>query len=110
VIGHLGDQFDPKAELHLTLCRRGASVGFDRGIGETQSKMIKVLVDTGHADKVLMSSDFAIVADTKAKGGPGYAKTVSLGRPELAKAGINDETVRSMLVDNPRRFLAFVPK
>ena len=110
VIGHLGDVFDPKAALHLSLCKRGASVGFDRGIGETQSKMIKVLVDAGFADKVMMASDFAIVADTKAKGGPGYAKTVTLGRPELRKAGIPDATIESMFVDNPRRFLAFVPR
>jgi phosphotriesterase-related protein len=110
VIGHLGDTFDAKAELHQTICRRGASVGFDRGIGEPQAKMIKALVDAGFADRVLMSSDFAIVGDTKAKGGPGYAKTVTLGRPELRKAGIAEETARAMLVDNPRRFLAFVPR
>ena len=110
VIGHLGDRFDAKAELHQTICKRGARVGFDRGIGEPQAKMIKVLVDAGHADKVMMSSDFSITSETKAKGGPGYAKTVSLGRPELKKAGVGDEIVRSMLVDNPRRFLAFVPK
>ena len=110
VIGHLGDRFDPKAELHQTICRRGASVGFDRGIGEPQAKMIKVLVDAGHADKVMMSSDFSIGAETKAKGGPGYAKTVTLGRPELKKVGVPDETVHAMLVDNSRRFLAFVPK
>ncbi|PYR36521.1 MAG: hypothetical protein DMF90_09810 [Acidobacteria bacterium] len=72
--------------------------------------MIKVLVDAGHADKVMMSSDFSIGAETKAKGGPGYAKTVTLGRPELKKVGIPDDTVQAMLVDNPRRFLAFVPK
>ena len=110
VIGHLGDTFDPKAELHLTICRRGASVGFDRGIGETQSKMVKVLVDAGFADRVMMSSDFAIGSDTKAKGGPGYGKTVTLGRPELKKAGLSDEVANAMFVDNPRRFLAFVPK
>jgi phosphotriesterase-related protein len=110
VIGHLGDPFDPKAELHQTICRRGASVGFDRGIGQQQARMIKVLVDAGFADKVMMSSDFAIVGDTKAKGGPGYAKTVTLGRPELRKAGVDEEAVRAMMVDNPRRFLAFVPR
>jgi phosphotriesterase-related protein len=110
VIGHLGDQFDAKAELHQAICRRGAGVGFDRGIGEPQAKMIKVLVDAGYADRVMMSSDFSIASETKAKGGPGYAKTVTLGRPELQKAGVAHEVVRSMLVDNPRRFLAFAPK
>jgi phosphotriesterase-related protein len=110
VIGHLGDVFDAQASLHQTICKRGGSVGFDRGIGEPQAKMIKVLVDAGFADKVMMASDFAIVADTKAKGGPGYAKTVTLGRPELRKAGVPDDAIQSMFVDNPRRFLAFAPR
>ena len=71
--------------------------------------MIKVLVDAGHAERVLMSSDFSVARDTKAKGGPGYAKTIIVGKPELQKAGVEEETVRGMLVDNPRRFLAFGP-
>jgi phosphotriesterase-related protein len=108
-IGHLGDINDPKAEVHQTICKRGAYVGFDRGIGERQAKMIKVLADAGYRDRVLMSSDFAVVQDTKAKGGPGYAKTMLLGTPELQKAGVDQATVTAMLVDNPRRFLAFVP-
>jgi phosphotriesterase-related protein len=109
-IGHLGDINDPRAEVHQVICKRGAYVGFDRGIGERQARMIKVLADAGHRDRVLMSSDFAIARDTKAKGGPGYAKTMTLGKPELQKAGVDEETVREILVDNPRRFLAFAPK
>ncbi len=109
-IGHLGDINDPRAEVHQAICKRGAYVGFDRGIGERQARMIKVLADAGHADRVLLSSDFAVARDTKAKGGPGYAKTMILGRPELQKAGIDEETVRGILVDNPRRFLAFAPQ
>ena len=109
-IGHLGDINDPKAEVHQAICKRGAYVGFDRGIGERQARMIKVLADAGYRDRVLMSSDFAIAQDTKARGGPGYAKTMILGRPELQKAGVDQETVTAMLVDNPRRFLAFVSK
>src|SRR5712691_3356133 len=109
-IGHLGDINDPRAEVHQAICKRGAYVGFDRVIGERQACMIKVLADAGHADRVLLSSDFAVARDTKAKGGPGYAKTMILGRPELQKAGIDEETVRGILVDNPRRFLAFAPQ
>jgi predicted metal-dependent phosphotriesterase family hydrolase len=28
----------------------------------------------------------------------------------LTEAGVKDETLHSILVDNPRRFLAYVPK
>ena len=40
-IGHLGDINDPKAEVHQAICKRGAYVGFDRGIGERQARMIR---------------------------------------------------------------------
>ena len=30
--------------------------------------------------------------------------------PQLRAAGVQEETIRGILVDNPRRFLAFVPK
>jgi len=30
--------------------------------------------------------------------------------PKLRHAGVNDTTLRKILVDNPRRFLAFEPK
>jgi len=30
--------------------------------------------------------------------------------PKLREAGVKEETVRGILVNNPRRFLTFVPK
>jgi predicted metal-dependent phosphotriesterase family hydrolase len=30
--------------------------------------------------------------------------------PKLREAGVSEETLHGILVDNPRRFLAFVPK
>jgi predicted metal-dependent phosphotriesterase family hydrolase len=30
--------------------------------------------------------------------------------PKLKAAGANDDILRKIMVDNPRRFLAFVPK
>jgi predicted metal-dependent phosphotriesterase family hydrolase len=30
--------------------------------------------------------------------------------PKLRKAGVKETTIRKVLVDNPRRLLAFVPK
>jgi predicted metal-dependent phosphotriesterase family hydrolase len=40
----------------------------------------------------------------------GYAKTVTVFVPKLRKAGVSDEVLRQIMNDNPRRFLAFVPK
>lgn len=68
------------------------------------------LLDAGYADNLLFSSDFSFASDLKRNGGPGYAKTVTVFVPKLRQAGVQERTVHSILVDNPRRFLAFVPK
>jgi predicted metal-dependent phosphotriesterase family hydrolase len=49
-------------------------------------------------------------AQTKRNGGDGYAKTLTVFVPKLKAAGAKDEVLRGIMVDNPRRFLAFVPK
>jgi predicted metal-dependent phosphotriesterase family hydrolase len=41
--------------------------------------------------------------------GPGYAKTVTVFVPLLWKAGVSEQTNHGITVDNPCRFLAFVP-
>jgi predicted metal-dependent phosphotriesterase family hydrolase len=43
-------------------------------------------------------------------GGPGYVRPLLLFVPKMRKAGINEETIRKITQDNPRRFLAFVPR
>ena len=40
----------------------------------------------------------------------GYAKTLTVFVPRVKKAGASDEVLRQIMNDNPRRFLAFVPK
>jgi predicted metal-dependent phosphotriesterase family hydrolase len=115
VIGHLGGGVMPSIEVHKTICKRGAFVGFDRvgGRPEADAKqvaMIQELVEAGYANNIMLSSDFSSEAQTKSKGGPGYAKTLTVFVPMLLKAGMKEETVRGFLLDNSRRFLAFVPK
>src|SRR6476646_773098 len=102
VIGHLGNLVDPSVYVHKAICRRGAFVGFDRqGINDTQQvPMVKALIDAGFADHLMFSSDAS----------SGYAKTLTVFVPKLKAAGIGDEVLRRITVDNPRKFLAFVPK
>jgi predicted metal-dependent phosphotriesterase family hydrolase len=40
----------------------------------------------------------------------GYAKTLTVFVPKLKAAGANEQVLHGIMVDNPRRFLAFVPK
>ena len=114
VIGHLGSLPDPQVQVHTAVAARGAFVGFDRLATGTEAdalrvEMITTLIEAGYADKVLLASDFSQAEHLKRNGGAGYAKTVTQFVPMLREAGVNEEAIRTMAVDNPRRFLAFVP-
>ena len=103
VIGHLGNLVDANVYVHKTICRRGAFVGFDRqgGNGDAQQvPMVMALIEAGFADHLMFSADAS----------RGYAKTLTVFVPKLKAAGASDEVLHRILVDNPRRFLAFVPK
>jgi phosphotriesterase-related protein len=104
-IGHLGNLGDPTLYVHKTLCRRGAFVCFDRqGGGEGSDApvvpLVKGLVDAGFADQLLFSGD----AFRR------YGRVLTSFVPRMKAAGLGDEVLRRIMVDNPRRFLAFVPK
>ena len=103
VIGHLGNLVDANVYVHKAICRRGAFVGFDRqgGNGDAQQvPMVMALVDAGFADHLMFSADAS----------SGYSKTLTVFVPKLKTAGISDQVLHKIMVDNPRRFLAFVPK
>jgi phosphotriesterase-related protein len=103
VIGHLGNLVDPNVYVHKAICRRGAFVGFDRqgGNGDAQQvPMVMALIDAGFADHLMFSADAS----------SGYAKTLTVFLPKLKAAGVSDQVLHRITVDNPRRFLAFVPK
>jgi phosphotriesterase-related protein len=113
VIGHLGNLVDPKVEVQKAICKRGAFIGFDRqgGPGDArQVPMVQALIDAGYAGNLLFSSDLSTANQIKRNSGTGYAKTVTVFAPKLREAGVSEETLHGILVDNPRRFLAFVPK
>jgi phosphotriesterase-related protein len=103
VIGHLGNLVDPNVYVHKAICRRGAFVGFDRqgGNNDTQQvPLVMALIEAGFADHLMFSADAS----------SGYAKTLTVFLPKLKAAGVSDEVLHHIMVDNPRRFLAFVPK
>jgi phosphotriesterase-related protein len=121
VIGHLSEILDdPGAELHKNIAKRGAFLGFDT-VGhflphspkETDAmrvKMILSVIEAGYEDRILLSSDLGRVPDLKSNWGAGYSTVGTVFVPKLRYAGVKEETIRKILVDNPRRFLAFVPK
>jgi predicted metal-dependent phosphotriesterase family hydrolase len=114
VIGHLTNLIDPNTEIHRAICRRGAFVGFDRQGGPNDDPvvpMVMSLIEAGYADNLMFASDFSNGTQLKRNNKDmGYAKTLTVFVPKVKKAGASDEVLHKIMNDNPRRFLAFVPK
>ena len=71
------------------------------GNGDAQQvPMVMALIEAGFADRLMFSSDAS----------RGYSKTLTVFLPKLKAAGATDDVLHRIMVDNPRRFLAFVPK
>lgn len=114
VIGHTCCLDDPEAGIIKQIAKRGAWVGFDRMNtverfvpDEKRVKMLLNFLDAGYADQLLLSSDFT---GARTLEGPLYGRTKTVFAPKLAEAGVKEETIHAILYDNPRGFLAFVPK
>ena len=102
--GHLDSLPGKDADIMIALAKRGAFVGIDRVRGDLKSDenrvaMILAFLEAGFVDHLLLASDtrrdFARV--------PRFVK-------QLQAAGVSDAMLHTIQVDNPRRFLAFVPK
>jgi phosphotriesterase-related protein len=113
VIGHVGNLVDPQVQVHKAICRRGAFVGFDRqgGPGDAQQvPLVMALLEAGFAENLMFSADISNAGQMKKNSGQGYAKTLTVFVPKVKAAGASDEVLHTIMVDNPRRFLAFLPK
>ena len=116
VIGHLNDITDQPAAAPLAIAKRGAYVGFDHS-GKPDDpraleyvRTIMAVLEAGYEDRVCLSSDFASQKYLRKNGGPGIAMVMTTMVPRLKQAGVSDATLHKVLVENPRRALAFVPK
>jgi phosphotriesterase-related protein len=117
VIGHSGDSTD--IAYLRELADRGSYLGFDRfGMAHTASdddriRTLLALLDLGYAERIVLSHDAAIFSRVtppswRARATPNwrmdYLPTVIL--PLLEKEGADASTLRTLMVDNPRRVLA----
>ena len=111
VIGHACCLDDPSASVLIEIAERGAFVGFDRVTGgrvDDPQKVVTIMafLEAGHADKLLISSDFT---GRRSETRPGYGNSITVFAPLLHEAGIDEDVLGAIQRDNPRRFLAFVP-
>ena len=114
VIGHSGDSED--IEYLTTLMNRGSYIGMDRfGLDQylPQEKRVATiarLCEMGYADKMVLSHDAACYFDWAPEElipavVPNWQFNFipEVVVPALRDAGVSDEHVRMMTVDNPRR-------
>jgi phosphotriesterase-related protein len=113
VIGHADS--NPSLEYYLAIIERGASVEFDflgmsftplerHGEGRVV-ELIGELLGRGRADRILLSQDVCHDAQLTRYGGNGYAYLAGSFLPRLREAGVSDDEIRTITVDNPRRLL-----
>jgi 5-phospho-D-xylono-1,4-lactonase len=111
-IGHIDRLLD--WELHLELARRGVFLGYDCISKEQyapdaeRARFIALLVEEGHGGQICLSGDLARRSYLEAWGGsPGYRYILESFLPQLRATGLDDESVRALVVDNAGRFLAW---
>jgi phosphotriesterase-related protein len=122
VIGHLADikpGSEPVGQTAKAIAKRGAFIGFDT-VGHQmvasmnpeagKVKLVLEVLNAGYEDHLMLSADFTQSPQLKANWGNGFSTVLVQFVPKLKYAGVKDETLHKILVDNPRRFLAFVPK
>jgi phosphotriesterase-related protein len=103
-IGHMDSLPGREPDIMKALARRGAFVGIDRIRGEAKGDEDRValilgFLDAGYADRLLLSSD------TRRD----YGRVARFVK-QLQAAGVSEAVLHTIQVDNPRTFLAFVPK
>ena len=121
-IGHLTDikpDAEPLGETAKAIAQRGAFLGFDT-VGHEMSassipaahkvKYVMEILEAGYEDNLLLAADFSQSRQLKANWGHGFSTVLQQFVPKLRYAGVDEATLQKILVDNPRRFLAFVPQ
>ena len=112
VIGHLATikPEDNPLATHTAVARRGAFIGLDtlgHEMGRsdipatTKVRMVQDLLDAGLEDHILLSSDQGNERQFKRYYGHGWSSVLMQFVPKLRFAGVPEETIRKILVDNP---------
>jgi phosphotriesterase-related protein len=121
IMGHMDAH--PDLDYHLRIADRGVFVEYDHfgreyyaphmGEGKRYTQdwrrieLLVELVERGHAAQLLVSQDVCAKIDLHRHGGNGYDHFLVRIVPRLRAAGLDDVTLHEILVENPRRALAF---
>jgi predicted metal-dependent phosphotriesterase family hydrolase len=113
VIGHADS--NPSLDYHRAIVERGATVEFDflgmaftplerHGEGRIVENLCQLLAG-GHAERILLSQDVCHDSQLRRYGGNGYTYLADTFLPRLREAGVSDDEIRQITVENPRRLL-----
>ena len=119
-IGHSNDDTD--VDYLVGMLKQGVWLGLDRFPGgrppygapnwEQRTEIVVRLIEAGYVDRIMLSHDYMVplnhpadVREDRRQLNPdGYCFITRYVLPRLKKLGISDEHIRTMMVDNPRRY------
>jgi len=111
IIGHCDTYLHP--DYHLAILRAGAWVQFDT-VGRRhmnpdgrRADAFAALVRAGWTRQLLLSSDRCYRSDLHAFGGAGYDVVVTEFREMVQSRGVSEAEWEAIMVENPRRILAW---
>lgn len=113
VIGGLDRADAARAGWPFEVAARGAYVGID-SVGSTDSEhisdaerveLVLALVERGHGDRILLSSAAIGVAKGLPASDVPFGQVLKFFVPALRGAGVGEEAIQRILVDNPRELL-----
>jgi len=67
------------------------------------------IIDMGYINQVLLAQDFCFKCCLASYGGYGYAHILTNLQPFLRAKGVTEKQINTLLVENPRKLLEFVP-
>jgi len=113
VIGHADS--NPSLAYHLAIVERGATAEFDflgmaftplerHGEGRIVENLRELLA-RGHVERILLSQDVCHDSQLRRYGGNGYTYLADTFLPRLRAAGVSEDEIRTITIDNPRRLL-----
>lgn len=113
-LSHLDRNPDPG--YHLRIADTGAYLGYDcfgkakYGPDSALVQLLRGLTEAGRGQQILLGNDLGRPSYWRAYGGgPGLDYVLTRLVPRLRHEGFGEGTLRALLVDNPRRFLAGEP-
>ncbi|TNY36512.1 phosphotriesterase family protein [Thermomonospora catenispora] len=102
---------DPGA--HRKIAENGAYVAFgliglageDRAALDARVRYVLELLEAGHGERILLSTGVSRMTRIRRYGGAGYGHLFEVFVPALRAAGVDEAALRTILHDNPLRWL-----